>query len=100
IELGFEAAIPWTPTDTKYTWKSVSDGQLKYTDNGRPFDALNSAYTLTALHDALHPDALLSSFSAERTRLGAIARRFTVGTPLPPELFVVKITPAATATGP
>lgn len=58
MELGWEAAIPFTPEDTRYAWLG-SDGALKYTDWGRPFEALNTAYTVLSIFDALNPNAPL-----------------------------------------
>jgi hypothetical protein len=61
-DLGWEAAIPWTHNDQTYGWEA-SDGSWKYTDWGRPFEALNGAYILLSIFDALNQDAPLASYS-------------------------------------
>ena len=80
-ELGWEAAIPWTPTDTTHAWKA-SDGSWRYTDMGRPYEALNSAYIVLSIFDALNPDRPLASYSIEAEQLKHIASYFDNGTPL------------------
>ena len=85
-DLGWEAVIPWKPADTAYTWVD-STGRRNYTDNGRPYEALNSAYTVLHIFDALNPDKPLAMYSVEKTRAGHIAAFFDSGTPLPPSLF-------------
>ena len=72
VELGWEAAIPWRPDDRTYAWQA-SDGTWKYTDWGRPFEALNSAYIVLSIFDALNPDAPLASYNVEAQRLKHIA---------------------------
>jgi len=72
VELGWEAAIPWTPDGRTYGWEA-SDGTWRYTDWGRPFEALNSAYTLLSIYDALNPNARLASCSVEAEQLKRIA---------------------------
>lgn len=71
-QLGWEAAIPWTPNDTTYAWKA-SDGTWRYTDWGRPYEALNAAYIVLSIFDALNPDAPLASYNVEANRLQRIA---------------------------
>ena len=73
-DLGWEAVIPWKPDDTspKASWVD-STGRRNFSDEGRPYEALNSAYIVLHVYDALHPDKPLSSFSVERERLGGIA---------------------------
>ena len=83
---GWEAAIPWQPTDTAYAWRAT-DGEYKYTDWGRPYEALNAAYIVQSIFDALNPDALLASYSVEAERVKHIAAYFDSGTALPAELF-------------
>jgi hypothetical protein len=85
-ELGWEASIPWTPTDTTYAWKA-SDGSWRYSDWGRPYEALNTAYTVLSIFDALNPDRPLSSYNIEAERLKFIASYFDNGMPLPSRLF-------------
>ncbi len=63
-ELGWEAAIPWTHDDTTNAWSS-SDGEWKYTDWGRPHEALNSAYIVLSAFDALIPERPLASYNIE-----------------------------------
>ena len=58
--LGWEATIPWDPTDTNYAWYA-SDGEWKYCDYGRPFEALNAAYIVLSIFDALNQKAPLAS---------------------------------------
>jgi len=72
VQLGWEAAIPWTPDDRTHAWQA-SDGTWKYTDWGRPFEALNSAYIVLSIFDALNPDAPLASYGVEVKRLKRIA---------------------------
>jgi hypothetical protein len=79
--LGWECAIPWKPADTINSWTD-SSGRRCYSDSGRPYEALNSAYILLACFDALNKDAL-ASYSAEGERLGHIAAYFDQGTLLP-----------------
>jgi len=71
-ELGWEAAIPWLPTDTTYAWWA-SDGQWKYTDAGRPYEALNAAYIVLSIFDALNPNAPLASHNVESEQSARIA---------------------------
>jgi hypothetical protein len=72
VQLGWEAATPWTSDDRTYAWQA-SDGTWKYTDWGRPFEALNSAYIVLSIFDALNSDAPLASYGAEVERLKRIA---------------------------
>ena len=72
IEVGWETAVPWTPDDRTYAWQA-SDGTWKYTDWGRPFEALNSAYIMLSIFDALNPDAPLASYNVEVAQLKRIA---------------------------
>jgi len=72
VQLGWEAAIPWTPDDRTYAWEA-SDGTWKYTDWGRPFEALNSAYIILSIFDALNPDEPLASYNVEAQQLKQIA---------------------------
>jgi hypothetical protein len=67
-QLGWEATIPWKPNDTTYAWKA-SDGGWRYTDWGRPYEALNTAYIVLSIFDALNPDAPLSSYNPEAERV-------------------------------
>lgn len=85
-ELGWEAAIPWTRKDKTYAWEA-SDGSWRYTDWGRPFEALNTAYILLCTFDALNPDRPLASYNTEAERLKHVARYFDDGTPLPAGMF-------------
>lgn len=80
-QLGWEATIPWTPDDTFYAWKA-SDGKWKYTDAGRPYEALNAAYIVLSIFDALNPDRPLASYHVFNHRLKRIAAYFDNGTPL------------------
>jgi len=73
--LGWEAAIPWDHNDTTYTWEA-SDGTLYYSDGGRAHEALNSAYLVLSIFDALNPNTPLTSYNPESAYLGAIARYF------------------------
>ena len=69
-QLGWEATIPWTAASEEFGWRaSDDDGTWNYTDWGRPYEALNSAYILLSVFDALNPDAPLASYNvkAERT---------------------------------
>jgi hypothetical protein len=77
-DLGWEAAIPWEPKDRTYAWRA-SDGTWRYTDWGRPYEALNSAYTLLSIFDALNPDAPLASYNIEAEKIKYIARYFDCG---------------------
>jgi hypothetical protein len=72
VQLGWEAAIPWTPDDRTYAWQA-SDDTWKYTDWGRPFEALNSVYIILSIFDALNPDTPLASYGVEVERLKRIA---------------------------
>ncbi len=72
VSLGWEAAIPWVPGDRTNAWRA-SDGTWKYTDWGRPFEALNAAYIVLSIFDALNPDAPLASFSVEADQIQRIA---------------------------
>jgi hypothetical protein len=81
-ELGWEATIPWTPADKTYAWKA-SDGGWKYTDAGRPYEALNAAYTLLSTFDALNPDRPLASYHVNADRVKHMAAYFDNGTRLP-----------------
>lgn len=72
---GWEAAIPWTPADTSFTWVD-DNGRTNYTDHGRPYEALTSAYILLSIFDALNPDAPLASFSVEREKVSCLAALF------------------------
>jgi len=80
--LGWEAAIPWKPDDTTFSWQA-SDGIRKYTDMGRPYEALNAAYIVLSAFDALNPDRPLASYHVFNNRLKHIAAYFDIGTPLP-----------------
>ena len=71
-QLGWEAAIPWTPGDTAYAWWA-SDGSWKYADMGRPFEALNAAYIVLSIFDALNPDAPLATYNVESEQTARIA---------------------------
>lgn len=84
-QLGWEAVIPWTPTDTQHAWSG--GGRMNYTDWGRPYEALNAAYTVLHTFDALNPDKPLASYSVAAQRLGHLAAYFDSGTPLPSQLF-------------
>lgn len=75
IELGWEAAIPWTPDDKTFAWQA-SDGTWKYTDWGRPYEALNTAYIVLSIFDALNPDAPLASYNVEAERTQDIIAYF------------------------
>ncbi len=66
--LGWEATIPWKPSDTTYAWKA-SDGTWRYTDWGRPYETLNAAYIILSIFDALNPDAPLASYNIEAERV-------------------------------
>ncbi len=79
--LGWEAAIPWTPDDKTYAWKA-SDGTWRYTDWGRPYEALNTAYTILSIFDALNQDTPLASYNIEAKRLKSIAEYFDTGAQL------------------
>ena len=68
-QLGWEAAVPFHPDDTRYAWLA-SDGSWKYTDWGRPYEALNAGYTVLSIFDALNPDKPLSAYNIETTALG------------------------------
>ncbi|MBI4859797.1 MAG: IPT/TIG domain-containing protein, partial [Candidatus Riflebacteria bacterium] len=81
-DLGWEAAIPWPSTNTTYSWMAV--GTRCYTDEGRPYEALNSAYIVLSIFDALS-DRPLSSFNPESGKLRAIARYLDNGVALPDE---------------
>lgn len=70
-ELGWEATIPWTPSDKSLGWEA-SDGTWRYTDWGRPYEALNSAYILLSIFDALNPDKPLASYHTLQKRLNQI----------------------------
>ncbi len=70
--LGWEAAIPWTAGDSTVGWRA-SDSTWRYTDWGRPFEALNSAYILLSIFDALNPNTSLASFSVNARELERIA---------------------------
>lgn len=85
-ELGWEAAIPWTPQDTTFAWMA-SDGSWRYTDWGRPYEALNTAYIVLNIFDALNPDFPLASYNVEDARVKYIARYFDSDIPLPKEMF-------------
>lgn len=74
ILLGWEAAIPWRPDDTKYAW--VGNGRTNYSDYGRPYEALNSAYTVLSIFDALNPNKPLASYSVEAERMKHLAKYF------------------------
>jgi hypothetical protein len=87
-ELGWEAAIPWTPNDTSYAWKS-SDGSWRYTDMGRPYEALNAAYIVLSIFDALNPDRPLASYNIEAERLKYIASYFDNESQLSSRMFDV-----------
>lgn len=80
--LGWEAAIPWNPGDTTFTWQA-SDGTTKYTDMGRPYEALNAAYIVLSIFDALNQDRPLASYHVFNDRLKHIAAYFDNDTPLP-----------------
>lgn len=67
-QLGWEAATPWAPTDRTYAWQA-SDITWKYTDWGRPYEALNAAYIVLSIFDALNPNAPLASYNVEAERL-------------------------------
>ncbi|MFH0908834.1 MAG: LamG-like jellyroll fold domain-containing protein [bacterium] len=86
-DFGWDAAIPLSPTDTVNSWVA-SDGTRKYTDWGRPYEALNAAYTILHIFDALNPDAPLASYNVEAVRMGHIAAYFDKGVPLPSGLFL------------
>ena len=62
--LGWEAAVPWMPNDKTNAWQA-SDGKWKYTDWGRPHEALNSAYIVLSVFDALNPERPLASYNIE-----------------------------------
>jgi hypothetical protein len=72
IQLGWEAAIPWTSNDTTYAWQA-SDGTWRYTDCGRPYEALNTAYIVLSTFDALNQNAPLASYNVESAQLQRIA---------------------------
>lgn len=80
--LGWEATVPWTPTDQTYGWES-SGGIWNYTDWGRPYEALNAAYIILSIFDALNPDRPLASYNAKAGRLKHIAAYFDNGTLIP-----------------
>jgi hypothetical protein len=71
-ELGWEAAIPWTANDHAIGWLA-SDSTWRYTDWGRPFEALNSAYILLSIFDALNPSTPLASFNVSAPALERVA---------------------------
>lgn len=71
-KLGWEAAIPWQPNDKTYAWKS-SDGARRYTDWGRPYEALNTAYIVMSIFDAVNPDNPLASYNIKAKELRRIA---------------------------
>jgi hypothetical protein len=87
ILLGWEAAIPWKPNETSPEKAWYGGGRYNYTDWGRPYEALNSAYIVLSLFDALNPDTPLASFSVEAERMNAIASYFDTGTLLPATRF-------------
>ncbi|MCG3205368.1 MAG: hypothetical protein KCHDKBKB_02088 [Elusimicrobia bacterium] len=84
-ELGWEAVIPWKPDDTRYAW--MGGGRANYSDWGRPYEALNSAYTVLNIFDALNPNKPLASYSVAAEKVKHIAAYFDSGTPLPSGLF-------------
>lgn len=71
-KLGWEAAIPWRPNDRTFGWKS-SAGNWRYTDWGRPYEALNAAYTVLSIFDALNPETPLASYNIKAKELAKIA---------------------------
>jgi hypothetical protein len=72
VELGWEAAIPWNANDHAVGWRA-SDSTWRYTDWGRPFEALNSAYILLGIFDALNPSTPLASFNVNAQELERVA---------------------------
>ena len=73
--LGWEATVPWQPGDTTYGW-TAANGTVYYSDAGQAYEALNSAYTVLSIFDALNPGHTLASYNPEAAYLGVIARYF------------------------
>jgi autotransporter-associated beta strand protein len=73
--LGWQVTIPWEHDDNTYTW-NMPDGTPYYCDGGRAYEALNSAYLVISIFDALNANAPLTSYNPESAYLGAIARYF------------------------
>ena len=85
-QLGWEAAVPFQPEDTTHAWLA-SDGFWRYTDMGRPYEALNAGYSVLSIFDALNPDKPLSAYNIETNRWGYIAQYFDRKVKLPSNLF-------------
>ncbi len=86
--LGWEAVIPWNPVEASSAVSWVdSTKRRNYSDEGRAYEALNSAYIVIHCFDALHPEKPLAAYSPEAARAGLIAAYLDSGVPLPAELF-------------
>jgi len=82
-DLGWEVVLPWHPADASRSWVD-SNNVRAYSDWGRAFEALNSAYLVISIHDGLHPDRPLASYSPNKELITDIARYFDTGEPVPP----------------
>jgi len=78
---GWEAAIPFSPEDRGHTWQAT-DGEYKYTDMGRPYEALNAAYIILSIFDMLNPNTPLASYNVEKEKLKHIANFFDNNVPI------------------
>jgi hypothetical protein len=89
-DLGWEATIPWSPTDDTYSWLATyPDGQRKYSDWGRTYEALNAAYIVLSTFDALNQDKPLASYSVQAELLKRIADNLDNGSSIsspPPKI--------------
>jgi hypothetical protein len=72
VDLGWEVVIPWMPSDKNFAWRS-SDNRWNFSDWGRPYEALNSAYIIISIFDALNQDKPISSYHIFQDQLKEIA---------------------------
>jgi hypothetical protein len=86
-ELGWEAVIPWTSGDTSPQSSWVGGSRRNFCDWGRPYEALNSAYIVLSIFDALNPSQPLASYNVAADKARAIASFFDSDTPLPREVI-------------
>lgn len=87
-QLGWEAVIPWKldyqrqlPDGSIYPF-TASNGQKLYSDMGRSYEALNSAYIVLSICDALNSKNI-SSYHVNNNLLQYIARYYDTGVSLP-----------------
>jgi PKD domain-containing protein/putative Ig domain-containing protein/parallel beta helix pectate lyase-like protein/Big-like domain-containing protein len=85
--LGWEVAIPWRPDDTSTAW-TAKDGSVRYVDNGRPYEALNSEYIATAIFDATNPGGPLAGYNPLKDQIAQLVAYLADGQTLARDIRV------------